>query len=103
MALFIMASLLACVRFSGIAVSGSLTERKTVISMYSYADLSYHLGLVSFCQFCGTIMAIHNNSSFVHHEKHCALNLATAVASSILHRHWSIRNVVMKMIQASLL
>jgi len=41
------------------------------------------------CKFCGTSIAIYNHSSFVHHEKHCALNPASAVASSFLCRNCS--------------
>ena len=41
------------------------------------------------CKFCGTSIAMYNHSSFVHYEKHCALNPASAVASSVLHRNCS--------------
>ena len=41
------------------------------------------------CKFCGSSIAIYNHSSFVHHEKHWALNLASAVASSVLCRNCS--------------
>lgn len=43
------------------------------------------------CQFCATKIAIHNHSSFVHYEKHCSLNPASVVASSVLRRHRSLR------------
>jgi len=41
------------------------------------------------CEFCGTSIAIHNHSSFVRHKKHCALNPASAVASSVVHKNCS--------------
>jgi hypothetical protein len=43
------------------------------------------------CQFCGVSIGIHSHASFVQHEKHCSLNPAAAVASSVLRRHRSTR------------
>jgi hypothetical protein len=43
------------------------------------------------CQFCHIKIGIHSHSSFVHHEKHCSMNPASVVASSVLRRHRSLR------------
>jgi hypothetical protein len=42
------------------------------------------------CKFCNTQIAIHNHSSFIHHERHCLLNPSVAAASSVLRQHHSI-------------
>jgi hypothetical protein len=74
-------NLLACIHFFAIAVSGSLTQRMTIISMNSYALLSYHRDVASFVTFA--VLALD--------EKHCFLNPVAAVASSVLcSRHCSI-------------
>jgi hypothetical protein len=63
-------------------------------------SLRQHSSIRSFfCHCCNrqfkaeddTKIGIHSHSSFVHHEKHCSMNPASVVASSVLRRHRSLR------------
>jgi hypothetical protein len=53
-------------------------------------SLKMPIGSCFSCKFCNTRIAIHNNSSFIHHERHCLLNPSVAVGSSVLCQHHSI-------------
>jgi len=50
-------------------------------------SLKMPVGSCFSCKYCNTRIAIHNHSSFLHHEKHCLLNPSVAAALSVLRRH----------------
>jgi hypothetical protein len=45
------------------------------------------------CKVCNMQIAIHNHSSFIHHERHCLLNPSVAVALFVLCRHCSLQSI----------